>query len=232
MKKLNRMVVVIALCALAAGSALAQERTRERRPQPHNLEVYKDLIATLKTWAQSNVMPQLRTWKSTLDGAMSADDLAKLNALRARASQLRKDAIATGLAMHQAWKSEDYDALKSHREKMKGYHQQRKALFEELTPLALEYRSTLEAIGAESKPKVAEWKKEGKEVAMQWVVAHKDEIGAQGLPHMRKMGKMMGLHGGMSKKVAAALFMLWDGGDILDQVQSLGGDGSGNPELD
>ena len=234
MKKLNRMAVAVALCALTVSTASAQLRDgkpRAAKPDPAKMEVYKELFGTLKDWAKTNVVPQLRTWKSRLDGAMSAEDLATLNGLRARAAQLRKEAMATGMEMQKAWKSENYDALKASREKMKGYGEARKALFTELKPLAVKYATTLQAIGEEARPKVESWKEQGKEIAMQWIAKNKDRIGDGGFPHMRNMGKMMGIGGGMRAKAAAAYFMLWDGEDFLDHMQSIGGDGGGAPEL-
>lgn len=229
MKKLNRMVLVIAFSALAMMSATAQERQGRK----HDLGVYKELVATLKTWAKTNVVPQLRTWKGKLDAAMTADDLAKLNALRARASQLKKEAIATGLAMHEAWKAENYEALKEAREKMKGYKEQRNALFVEVKPLAVKYSATLQAIGAEAKPKVAAWKEEGKAVALEWIADHKEELGNHPLPNLHRMRGMMGFGGGMRKKVIVAYFMLWDGGDFIDDLEQFGAEGSSeHPDLD
>lgn len=229
MKKLNTLMMVLALGVLTVASATAQEREGAMR----NLGLYKELITTLKSWAKTNVVPQLRTWKGQLDAAMSADDLAKLNALRARATQLRKEAVATGKAMHEAWKAENYDALKQAREKMKGYREQRDVLFAELKPLAVKYSSTLMAIGADAKPKAAAWKEEGKKIAMKWIADHKEELGDHPMPPLHRMHGMMGLGGGMRKKVMAAYFMLWDGGDFIDDLDQMNGQGGGDlPDLD
>jgi hypothetical protein len=46
------------------------------------------------------------------------------------------------------------------------------------------------------------------------------------------MGRMMNIDGEMKKKIAAARFMLWDGGDFMDQMQKFDGDESGIPELE
>jgi hypothetical protein len=229
MNRFNKALVAIAIGTLAIGSATAQPRDGG----PEKVGAYMELFGALKSWAKTNVVPQLRTWKTKLDGSMTSEDLAALNALRARAAQLRKDAMATGVAMHKAWKSEDYDALKQNREKMKSFGEARKALFGELKPLAIKYKATLEAIGAEAKPKMETWKKEGREIAMRWIQENKDRIGDGGLPPMKNMGKMMGMGGEMGRKIAAAYFMLWDGEDFLDHMQGLGGEGGGAvPELD
>jgi len=229
MKKLNSMMMVIALGVLTMMTATAQERQGKR----HDLGVYKELVATLKTWAKTNVVPQVRTWKGKLDAAMTAEDLATLNGLRARASQLKREAIATGLAMHEAWKAENYEAVKQAREKMKGYKEQRDALFAEVKPLAVKYSSTLQAIGAEAKPKVAAWKEEGKTIALTWIAEHKDELKDHPFPNLRRMHGMMGFGGEMRKKVIVAYFMLWDGGDFVDDLGQFGGEGSGQlPDLD
>src|SRR4051812_2537003 len=106
MNRFNKVALAVALCALSIGLIAAQQRGGgggKHGCQGPN----KEMVAALKTWAQANVLPQLRTWKATLDGAMSAEDLQKLNALRARATQLRKDAMAAGEAMHAAPKGDD-----------------------------------------------------------------------------------------------------------------------------
>jgi hypothetical protein len=229
MKGFNKTAVAIAIVALTAGSAMAQPR----EGKPEKMAAYKELFGSLKTWAQSNVLPQLRTWKSKLDGAMSQEDLAKLNDLRARAAQLRKDAMATGMAMRKAWKDENYDALKQNRDKMKSFAEERKAIFQDLKPLAVKYRSTLEAIGTEAKPKIESWKKEGKDIAQKWMQDHKDQLGDNAHPrmgHMGHMGGMMGLNSEMGRKMAAARFMLWDGNDLTGQMQNFNGGGA-VPEL-
>jgi len=216
-------LVTLALGILAIGTAAAQKPERTP-PSPQTMAALSELKTTMSSWAQSNVLPSLRSWKSKLDGAMSAGDLQTLNGLRARAATLRKD-MAAGM---REMKKGDRQA---NREKMKGFGDQRKAIMEELKPLATKYRPTLESLAEEAKPKFEEWKKSGLEIAQKWYAENKDVLGDRGgemLQHgLGFMGKMDGQR---MKQMAAAYFMLWDGGDPIEQLQQeMGGNG---PSLD
>jgi hypothetical protein len=218
MKMKRNALVMLAIGLMAAGAASAQDT----RPQmdPKMMEALKELHTTLKSWAQSNVIPSLKSWKVKLDGSMTAADLNSLNGLRARAAELRKDMMSAGMAMHGARKSENYDAMKESRDKMKELGDKRKAIMQELKPLAEKYRPTLESIGQEAKPKLEEWKKSGMEIAQKWYQDHKDVIGDRGAGMMRHGFGMMGhLDEVTRRKIAVAYFMLWDGGDPMEQLQ-------------
>jgi hypothetical protein len=220
---MKRTALIVALLALVVGSVSAQDRMHHT-PDPAKMEAHKELMGTLKEYARANVLPQLTTWKGQLDGAMSADDLQKLNTLRARAAELRDKGISQMRTMREAWTAENYDQIKAMRQQMKEIKAEHRALLEELKPLAEKYRSTLEAIGQESKPKVQNWKAEGKALVEKWMAEHKDEVGD--MP--RHMGGMM-MHGfghkfgkmgkEMRGKMMAAHFMLWDGTDFIDKFE-------------
>jgi hypothetical protein len=219
---MKRTALAVALIALVIGSVSAQDRMHHA-PDPARMEAHKELMGTLKEFARTNVLPQLTTWKGQLDGAMSVEDLQKLNDLRARAAALRDKGISQMRTMREAWTTENYDQIKELRQQMKAMKDEHRALLEELKPLAEKYRSTLEAIGQDSKPKVENWKQEGKAIFEKWAAEHKDELGE--MPH--HMGGMMHgfghKFGGMGKemrgKMMAAHFMLWDGTDFIDKLE-------------
>jgi hypothetical protein len=227
-KMMKRTLLALTLAALTIGTAAAQDRTRT--PDPKVSEARKELIESVKKFALGEILPQLTAWKSQLDGAMSAEDLKALNALRSRATALQSRAIEYGRAMGEAWKSENYEALKANREKMKKLGEEHKALFEELKPLAIKYRSTLEAIGQDARPKVEGWKEQGKEIFQKWVADHKDQLAdMKGMHRMIPGG--LGWMGHGDKKAMVARFMLWDGSDFISRLEQqmtqpgLGGQG-------
>jgi gas vesicle protein len=229
---MKRTAFVVALIALVVGSVSAQEKMHHA-PDPAMMEAHKQLMGTLKEYARASVLPQLSTWKGQLDGAMTPEDLQKLNILRARAAELRDKGINQMRTMRDAWTSENYDQIKAMRQQMKEIREEHRALLEELKPLAEKYRSTLESIGQEAKPKVQNWKEEGKAIVEKWVAEHKDELGD--MPH--HMGGMMhgfghefgGMGKGMRGKMMAAHFMLWDGTDFIDKMEQ-GAPGMMGPE--
>ncbi len=225
-----RSPIVLALMAAAALPAIAQSTDRAN---PQQDPARGELRTTLTNWAKAEVIPQLLTWKRTLDGAMSAADLDALNRLRARATALRTEFIANALEMRKAWADEDYTALKGARDRMKELASARTALMQELKPLAITYRSTLESIGAQAKPRVAEWKARGKEIVKAWAASRKDGAGDAPMWHGRapfdgKMG-MWKMNEEMRKKIMVARFMLWDGGEPAYPTDDLGLDDM--PEL-
>ncbi len=216
MNRRRTLATAAAILALAAGAASAQE-TKPHTPDPQRTAALTELFGTLTTWARAEILPSLTEWKGTLDRAMEPADLQQLNALRTRAAALKKRAMEHVRGMRKAWESEDYDALKTHREALKGMKKERKEIFEELAPLGRKYRSTLESIGESAKPKVQEWKTEGKEKVMTWLAANREKLGDSPgrLGGMLKgWQKFSGFKGDMKKKMVAARFMLWDGSDL------------------
>jgi hypothetical protein len=215
------------------GVAIAQEGPAHRKPlEPKAMEARKDLIDQIKKFARAEILPQMGAWKSQLDRGMSAEDLQSLNALRARASALQARAIDAGKGMRDAWKGENYDALKADRQKMKDIVSERDKLFQDLVPLAEKYRPLLETIGADARPKLEDWKSRGIAIFQKWSADHKDELsGMRGMGHM--MGGLGGFMGPMGRgdhqKMMVARFMLWDGNDPIDKMEQLGQSGIEGP---
>lgn len=156
---------------------------------------------------------------------MSAEDLTALNGLRDRTAKLRAAMMEHGRAMRQAWAAEDYDALRSHRDAMKGLMDEHRAIMKELKPLAEKYRPTLEEIGTEARPAMEGWKTQGKDIVSKWVDAHREELGDHP-KHMMKPGMPMHHMFGGDKRKAVAKFMLWDGKDLPEMP---GPDKDGGP---
>jgi hypothetical protein len=229
------------LAVVLVGGAFAQNR----RPDSQRMQIAGELHTQLQTFAQQKILPTLRQWKAKLDGAMSAEDLATLNGLRDRAAKFHQQMMEHGKAMREAWKNEDYAALKQHRDAMKGMKDEMRAIMTELKPLAEKYKTTLQAIGEDAKPAMEGWKTEGKSIIEKWKAEHKDQLGDKPAPPMMEPGGpmmgpkghghgMMGPEGpmpgmlGMHGKGAAVWFMLWNGQD-LPQMQRPGGQPGAQP---
>lgn len=203
------LISTAALALVVVVGATAQGR----QPDPAKMELVRELHTELRTFAQTTILPTLRQWKARLDGAMSPEDLAALNGLRDRAAKLRASMMEHGRAMRQAWTREDYEALRAHRDAMKGSMEELHAIMKELKPLAEKYRSTLEAIDTEARPAIEGWKMQGKEIVTKWAEAHREELGDHP-KHMMKPGMPMHHMFGGDRKKAVAKFMLWNGDDL------------------
>ncbi len=203
MKTIAKHLLLVA-AALFVSISVLSARSDEQQAARHELRTQ------LSQFAKSTVFPALNTWKSQLDGAMQPDDLKALNALRDRASELRKQRKQAMKSMHESWQNEDYTTLKSSRDQLEALKQERDKLFAELKPLAIKYKETLHAIGETAKPKVKEWKEKGREIVKSWAESHPDmAAGARGF----KGGFFSRL--GDDKKAAVARFMLWNGDETI-----------------
>lgn len=99
-----------------------------------------------------------------------------------------------GVGMRRAWKSEDYNALRQHREAMQGMQDRAHAITTGLEPPD---RTTLEALGAEAKLMIAEGRTGGRWIVEKWLAAHKVAFDhCQMPPVTRHNGSLRGMtHG-------------------------------------
>lgn len=226
------LVATTALALLLGSAALAQPN--RRKPNPEREAARQQLRQTMLDWARTTIWPTLTQWKNQLDAAMTPEDVTTLNGLRARAATLRKEFISQRNSLRTAWQDEDYDALKTHREALKGMRQQRHDLFKELKPLAIKYRQTLQQIGETAKPQVKQWREAAKQKVEEWLAARSNDgsndgsndefatppFGFHGGP-WKGWGKMFGVGGEMRKKIAVARFMLWNGEAMTEQPETI-----------
>ena len=202
-----------------------------REPDPTIRQAFSELRASIADYAKSNILPQMLSWKSQLDAALSQDDLIALDALRKKAAALRSKTGASTSAMRKAWKTEDYDKLKQSRETIKSLGAERKDLLQDLKPIAVKYRDVLEKLGKQAKPQMLEWKEHGKALFSAWHEKHADALQDRG----RHMGMgmqragVMGFGFSMNKegqrKRAAVRFLLWDGSDFTERIRAGNQDG-------
>lgn len=190
------------------------------------IEAAKQLGGELTTWARANVLPEAQSWKVRLDGAMTPADLAKLNELRRQAAELRDRRTAAAKTVREAWRSEDYDALKSARTQMKSFSKQQEAIFQQLKPIAEANRETLEAIGEIALPKVKQWTEEARAIGERWWEANQESVSPMAA---KAIGRLMSHRGDLfamiepklRTKIAVARFMLWNGADFTREIDQM-----------
>ncbi len=230
MKRINRGAVLFLALFLGAASFGLAQRGERRGMSEEGKKLFKELRSTFVSWAQKEAMPQLREWKGTLDDAMSAEDLAKLNELRAESTQLRNEKRALAKQMREAWKAEGKEARGKFNEERSALKERRNALMEQLKPLAERYAPTLKQLGEEAKVEAKGWKKEAKSMFLNWMSENKEALveledngghfGHKGLMKMFRKFKP-----DMKRKAMVARFMLWDGNDFLKEMEASGTDG-------
>lgn len=216
--------VPAALALLLLSSALplfAQEKAPDGRTRR---EAVAELRERFRAWAQREVVPKLTEWKEMLDASMSQEDLAILNDLRSRAALLRQTARENAAALRTAWREEDYDGVKRHRAQLTEARKELLDILDLATPLAIEYRGTLESIGKEAKPHAERWREEGKRIREEWKEEYGEAI-ADGFRWLPGRGPLPGivLNPDARQGMRAVLFMLWDGrGSVLDDGDDAG----------
>jgi hypothetical protein len=228
---MKKSIALIALLMLLCSATFPQGNMLDKKTKDALKELYKGI----RDFAQENIIPQMKQWKATLDQSMSQDDLAGLNALRDRASRVKADGIRLRLALRNAVETGNAVEKAGVQEKINALAADRKALLADFKPLGVKYKSKLESIGKESKPLAKEWKAGIKNIGVSWYAAQKDDLSigfkaalGKGIERLKMLGAMMG--GEMKGKLAAAKFMLWDGGDLPKTSPLLNDDASGPSE--
>jgi hypothetical protein len=210
------MAVLALLVIVLCGQGNAQPgRQGRHEPDPKMKAAIEELRKDVRDYLEKNVLPEMRSWKTKLESAMSADDLKKLNGLREEAKTLRHEVMGNRRDMQGAWKDEDYARLKQERSEARDFGEDRREIITDLKPLAVKYESTLKEIGETAQSRLAAWKEEGKKIADKWLEKYEKD-----LPQARRaLGRMhslmdlgrFGLDSASRRKAAAARFMLWDG---------------------
>ena len=227
-KKISALIVLTLLLAVTALS-----QTPPNPGDQKSKEALKELFQQVRDWAQTNIIPKMKDWKTNLDNSMLSDDLRALNALRDQAAQIKGDGKKLAAALKKAWQNNNFANVKRFKEKIKDLGKQREGLLKDLKPLALKYKGTLVEIGKDAKPYGKEWKEGMKKVVADWYANHKNDLSrehkkafAKGVARLKMLA---GMDETLKAKIAAARLMLWDGKD-LPEVGQLMDDGSLNPD--
>jgi len=181
-------------------------------------EAFKALFRDLTDWAQENIIPTVREWKTSFDNSLSREDLRLLNSLRDRATQMKNDGRRYALALRRALQNNNPERARFFRRKLEALKQDRQALLNDLKPIALRYKTGLERIGAVAKPHVREWKAELGRIGREWYQQHQQDLSPVAKRALRRALAKMKLFDQTDEatraKIAAARFLLWDGSDL------------------
>jgi hypothetical protein len=199
---------------------------------PKSKEAIKVLLKEFRDYGQTNIIPKMHEWKTTLDNSISTEDLNALNELRNKAKELRKESVYYTFAILRAKKNNLSDSLKIYQDARKTVVQDQKKMLEDLKPLAEKYKSTLEEIGQDAKPLIKNWTDDIKAIAKNWFEKNKNvlspDIKSQIIKKVIKLKLFEGLDVEkktklfeLKKKLIIARFMLWDGSDITDFNQMI-----------
>ena len=227
----KRILATTVLTLFLAVTAFSQ--TPPNPGDQKSKEALKELFQQVRDWAQTDIIPKMKDWKTKLDNSMSSDDLKALNALRDQAAQIKGDGKKLAAALKKAWQNNNFANVKRFKEKIKELGEQREELLKDLKPLALKYKGTLVEIGKEAKPYGKEWKEGIKKVVTDWYENHKNDLSrehkkafAKGVARLKMLA---GMDETLKAKIAAARFMLWDGKDLPEAGQLMD-DESLNPD--
>ncbi len=204
--KLLPLFFLLVFCmVIVSNAAESLNVDKEKREQAR-----REMRTNFADFAKKEIFPAMRQWKSTLDAAMSADDLAKLNEMRKKAKTMRETIKATTKEMRKAWKSENYDALKVQREKLENVKDEGLRMALDVKPLAKKYHAVLEKISEEAKVKAPQWREKGREMMRQWMEKYDIKADPEKLQDLKKR---FGFFGDGDSKKAVIRFMLWDGSE-------------------
>ena len=207
-----------------------------------NRKIFEELKTEMQNYKDNNVFPAMAQWKEKLDKAMSAEDLATLNTLRQKASELRKIRMEEMKAKREEMpakreemrnnkekmsRAEIKAMMKEMKEERKESQEEMKAIGEQVKPLAEKYNEVLTSITAEAKDKSEEWKNGMKKIHESWKAKYESELdnmknagrrGKRDFKRERKgMKREMKNEFDLNSDRAVIKFMLWDG-EKLDEM--------------
>lgn len=213
MKKILTITMVLGL--------LIMPQAFSQTPNPadqKSLLALKELFQQLRDYGQTNIIPKMKEFKTSLDNAMSSDDLQSLNALRDQAARMKAEGKKDALLLKKAWTTNNMNDVKLYAAKIKDLKGERDELLKALKPLGLKYKSTLEQLGKDAKPLAKVWQQDVMKLVAGWYMKHQGDISAEHkkafAKGVEKLKAFAGLDAGMKAKLAAARFMLWDGNDL------------------
>lgn len=216
---MKRRALVALMLALFLGSAAFSQtpvNPRDQKAKQALIQLFKEL----RDWAQSEIIPKMKDWKTKLDNSMSSEDLSVLNKLRDEATQLKQKGKRYAAALKTATNNNNAANVRLIKAKIKELVAQRDALLKDLKPLGTRYKPTLEEIGKDAKTYAGIWKEDIKKLVTTWYADHQSDLTmgyrrvfAKGLERLKALA---GIDPTLRAKISAARFMLWDGKDLPD----------------
>ncbi len=227
-------VFVVAWCGLQAQPADSSQHwhapSRMFAGGPSALK-FKGLRDQLHVWAQKEVVPTLREWKSEFDASMSAGDLSTLNSLRSQAADLRHQRLQLMPTMRKQMMAvrdgdlqRDDPEVQSSRDQMQAISEKQRELMTQVKTLAQKYQPSLHSLRQKAQPKIELWVASATQQAQDYAKENNVRLG-RFAPEWMAMAipRFMADTNARFHHEAAARFLLWDGGSLLDTL--------GNPGL-
>lgn len=188
-----------------------------------------DLGERYGTWMDAEVIPQLEEWKAELDRSMSAEDMQLLNTLRSEAHSVGAEICRNRKKLRQAWRDhsdEEWQALYRERRTLRDKMMD---ITDQVAPLAVRYRETLEAIAAKARPIAKDWRRQGRAILSEWREEYRENADGHGMVALREIHREARVFPWFMFR-RAVRFMLWDGRNETIEHGALP-DSSG-PDLD
>ena len=210
---------VLVLIMIVASTIIASATDKPKFKNKEKPAAMKELQSDMKNFFTSDIYPELKKWKTKLDGDLSKEDLSKLNSLRQKAVELKKEMKEKRSEFQTERKEGNKKPKSDMRDQMKDTRDNMQALGKEVAPLAEKYKSTIQSIGDLAKPKIEAWKAHGKEIFTSWKDKNKDELQAIkennpkanfDMKNVPRMGFFDSTKDG-NKQRMVVMFMLWDG---------------------
>jgi hypothetical protein len=143
---------------LPPGHKPPHEHATWQKPSPALANSLREFHLSAREWTKTNVFPTLLEWKKQIDAQLEPADLATLNELRAKASDLRRRGRELFDEVREARKSGDKEARKQYKEQVRALHSERRELADAVRPLIKKYKEQLKALREQARPARISWK--------------------------------------------------------------------------
>ncbi len=168
-----RVVTGFVLALLAVVQGQAHERS----------EAVMELHNELREYARTEMAPTMDQWKQTIDATLSADDLARLNEMRAQAAEhmaARKERMEEFKNMSEEERRELREEMRERHEEMRAKHGEMMSFFKDLTEITARYPDLVQQIKQEGESQKAAMKAGALSIVQDWENEHATEIAAAG----------------------------------------------------
>ena len=182
-------------------------------------EAGKELKGEIKSYNETNILPQLNDWKADIDKNLKTDDLTKLNKLRTDAYNLKMEIKKNILAL----KNEGISDKKEFRSRLKEIRKESMGNFKDI---AMQLKPIIEAnsdyfddLFESAKPVGEKWRKDLEAITEKWREKYKDlidDLGKAGKDPRKGMDGKEGRRGRPGRggvKEQSAKILLWNGID-------------------
>lgn len=183
-----RLSKIFGSMAIALFAALISS-TSVKADDSNYRAMFMELRDNMRNYKQTEILPQMRQWKSKLDESMSSEDLAKLNELRAKAAEMRGKAREEIKRNRERGNRGEGYGRGEGRGKGRGYGKgegsgegrgkgkgMMREMAKDLKPLAEKYRDVLEQIAGECKEISPQWRENGAKIVEEWHSKYESQL--------------------------------------------------------